>query len=112
MLNTQRESFCKLLVLLLLVLSACSAVSHGQTSSLETYPKNCIFPDRGDMIYNEDSSMIAITHSDFSRGWGDLRTNNIDADPLFIRYPSDGGDGWGDDPGTIHARVADLPNYP
>ena len=25
---------------------------------------------------------------------------NIDADPLFIRGPSDGGDGWGDDPGT------------
>lgn len=25
---------------------------------------------------------------------------NIDGDPLFLRVPSDGGDGWGDDPST------------
>ncbi len=29
------------------------------------------------------------------------RNNLIGIDPKFVRNPSDGGDGWGDDPGTI-----------
>jgi len=73
---------------------------------------NCIFWDEGgeqNEIYNLDGSTITIGYSDVRGGlpavydpyegvvWG---SGNIDADPLFERYPSDGGDGWGDDPGT------------
>lgn len=29
--------------------------------------------------------------------WGD---GNMDTDPIFVRNPNDGGDGWGDDPDT------------
>ncbi len=31
---------------------------------------------------------------------GHAGTDNIDADPKFVENPDDGGDGWGDDPGT------------
>ena len=29
-----------------------------------------------------------------------LSEDNIDSDPMFVREPNDGGDGWGDDPDT------------
>jgi len=31
---------------------------------------------------------------------GDPNFHNIDDDPMFVRDPNDGGDGWGDDPAT------------
>jgi hypothetical protein len=39
-----------------------------------------------------------IEHSDIAGGWDGV--GNIDADPLFVRTPNNGGDGWGDDPET------------
>ena len=33
------------------------------------------------------------------QGWTEPG-NNLGADPLFVRMPGDGGDGWGDDPAT------------
>lgn len=46
-----------------------------------------------------------IAGSGGSAGWdtslGVDEGGNIDADPLFSRMPSDGGDGWGDDPSTL-----------
>jgi len=35
-----------------------------------------------------------------STGWLGTGTGCIDADPKFVRNPSDGGDGWGDDTAT------------
>ena len=32
--------------------------------------------------------------------FGGEDSNNIDDNPMFVREPNDGGDGWGDDPGT------------
>ncbi|OHB75795.1 MAG: hypothetical protein A2Z25_13275 [Planctomycetes bacterium RBG_16_55_9] len=36
------------------------------------------------------------------QGWTEAlgRTTNISLDPMFLRDPDDGGDGWGDDPAT------------
>jgi predicted outer membrane repeat protein len=62
----------------------------------------------GDEISNSDSSPV-ISHSDIagcgsSAAWnasfGTNEGGNKDADPLFVRQPYDGGDGWGDDPCT------------
>ncbi|GAB5496079.1 MAG: hypothetical protein Phyf2KO_11590 [Phycisphaerales bacterium] len=43
-------------------------------------------------IYFDVSDSIALPF------WEGARV--INADPMFVRYPSDGGDGWGDDPLT------------
>ncbi|MHC4671114.1 MAG: right-handed parallel beta-helix repeat-containing protein [Planctomycetota bacterium] len=51
----------------------------------------------GSQIYNYMSS-VAITYSDIQGGWSG--EGNIDDDPLFVRNPDDGGDGWGDDLST------------
>ena len=40
----------------------------------------------------------AVTYSDFQGGYAG--SGNVDIDPLFASVPSDGGDGWGDDPNT------------
>jgi hypothetical protein len=56
-----------------------------------------------------DGSSCEIAYSNiegcFSGGqWNGLlginAGGNIDADPMFVRNPDDGGDGWGDDPAT------------
>ena len=47
----------------------------------------CDVQDGQGAIYTEGSTI----------DWGD---GNIDADPMFVRDPCDGGDGWGDDPCT------------
>jgi len=57
---------------------------------------NCVMRDGGDEIVAE--ALAGVTYSDVQGGWPG--TGNIDADPLFVRNPSDGGDGWGDDPNT------------
>lgn len=41
---------------------------------------------------------LTIQYCDLEGGW--IGTGNIDANPLFVRSPDDGGDGWGDDPST------------
>jgi uncharacterized repeat protein (TIGR01451 family) len=65
--------------------------------------------DASAQIYNAGSTpVISYTLVQGSNGSGgswdaSLGTDgggNIDADPLFVRDPDDGGDGWGDDPGT------------
>ncbi|MHC4697027.1 MAG: right-handed parallel beta-helix repeat-containing protein [Planctomycetota bacterium] len=38
--------------------------------------------------------------NDASVPFGGAANGNIDDDPLFVRDPDDGGDGWGDDPAT------------
>jgi hypothetical protein len=36
---------------------------------------------------------------------------NFDADPLFVRYPDNGGDGWGDNPETPDIDEGANDNY-
>jgi hypothetical protein len=73
---------------------------------------NCILwqntAPTGPEISNLDCSPV-ISHSNIqgcgsSAAWdasfGTDAGGNLDADPLFVRNPNDGGDGWGDDPCT------------
>ena len=53
--------------------------------------------------FTANNSIIALnTATTDSNVYGTLTQNSciVDSDPLFIRNPSDGGDGWGDDPTT------------
>ena len=64
---------------------------------------NCIFwRDSPNEIVN-GSSTPTIRFSDVHGGLPAGTVDgggNIDSDPMFVRNSSDGGDGWGDDPGT------------
>ena len=55
----------------------------GEEPSLMSY--NCVY---GNAEYNYEGTDPTGTNG------------NISADPLFVRHPSDGGDGWGDNPDT------------
>jgi predicted outer membrane repeat protein len=61
---------------------------------------NCILFNGGweIAIYGDHETAVAITFSDIQTGWPG--EGNIDADPVFVRSPDDGGDGWADDPTT------------
>jgi len=83
---------------------------------------NCTFSGNsaerfGGAFFNSSSGLIfanciiwgnsppdLIVYSDLSycdfRDGDTYGINNIDSDPLFVRNPDDGGDGWGDDPAT------------
>ena len=66
------------------------------TSHLNNHPStvgmtNCIVRNGGDEIENTDDSVLAITYSNITGGWGDPTDYNIDADPLFV--DEDGPDG-------------------
>ncbi len=77
---------------------------------------NCIFwgnRDRGGMdtraqIYT-DSGAAAVNYSCIQGGWLGEGVGNIDADPMFVRDPDDGGDGWGvgdnDDFGDLRLQM-------
>ena len=77
----------------------------------------CIFwgntaSDDGNEISLTNSSTIDVGYCDvqgglvgiYADGTGNTinwdAASNIDVDPLFVREPNDGGDGWGDDSGT------------
>ena len=68
---------------------------------------NCILWDGGDEFWNNDASTITVTYSNVQGGYAG--EGNIDADPLFVEDPSDGGDGWGvgdnDDCGDLHLEA-------
>ncbi len=60
---------------------------------------NCIlWSNRPDAIVSHFRSAPAVAYSDVQSGYAG--PGNVDADPLFVRNPDDGGDGWGDDPAT------------
>ena len=70
---------------------------HGATVD------NCIFwantAVRGKQIYDDLTGVTtSVAYTDVQGGW--LGTGNISTDPMFVRNPSDGGNGWGDDPAT------------
>jgi parallel beta-helix repeat protein len=82
---------------------ACNSPRQDYPSTVEL--SNCILWNGGDEIWNNDDSIMTVSYSSIEDedpndeavypGQG-----NIDDDPLFVRSPSDGGDGWGDDPST------------
>jgi len=86
---------------------ACDSYLQGYPSDLLI--KNCIIWENGDEIWNNDGSMIAITYSNVAGGWPG--EGNMDADPLFVRSPDDGGDGWGDDPATPEVNEGANDDY-
>ncbi len=88
---------------------ALSCDSYLQTYPSELLIENCIIWENGGEIWNNDDSMIAVTYSDIGGGWPG--EGNIDADPLFVRSPDDGGDGWGDDPATPGVNEAANDDY-
>ena len=60
---------------------------------------NCIaWGNSPALFYLEVSATLSASHSAIQGGWPGLC--NINAKPLFMRSPGDGGDGWGDDPAT------------
>jgi hypothetical protein len=59
---------------------------------------NCILWHNAPQAVFINNSNPSIISCDVQGGWPG--TGNIDADPFFVRNPSDGGDGWGDDPAT------------
>ena len=77
---------------------------NGGRSSTEL--ANCILWANEDTRADIESAQLAgwgwnnVNHS-CVQGWTGLwGTGNIDRDPLFVRSPESGGDGWGDDPDT------------
>jgi len=63
-----------------------SGVCQNSGTGIPTLQYNCVY---GNGIYNY-SHLTDPTGTD----------GNISADPMLVRNPSDGGDGWGDDPAT------------
>lgn len=59
---------------------------------------NCLLREGGNEIWTNSPPNVSINYSNIFGGW--TGEGNIDADPLFVRIPNDGGDGWGDDPDT------------
>ncbi len=59
--------------------------------------RNCILWDN---IPDQIGGPATVVYGDLQGGWFGDGGNNIDADPIFVRDPDDGGDGWGDDPAT------------
>jgi len=92
---------------------SCNTASHNgggvYNDSCSTSLTNCILwentANNGYQIYNYNSS-VSVSHSDIQGGL--MENGNIDADPLFVRPPDDGGDGWGvgdnDDFGDLHLQ--------
>ena len=96
--------------------NAAAAFGGGMNNSFITLSlTNCIFWGNTATSFGNEmnlwyTSIINVDYSDIQGGilgitgdeshtinWG---SGNIDADPLFVRNPDNGGDGWGDDPGT------------
>jgi len=88
-------------VLVNCVITGNSAMYAGAMQTGEGYPTltNCIVWDNGgEQIRDFGGTTTVVSSSDVAGGWnGD---GNIVGDPLFVRRPDSGGDGWGDLPDT------------
>jgi len=94
-----------------------NSAEYGDGGAINNWANNCILRNSilwgntagydGDAIKNWSSgNKLDVDHCDIQGGeagihgsfnWG---VGNIDIDPMFVRDPNDGGDGWGDDPAT------------
>ncbi len=74
-----------------------AALTVAQTSSASA--TNCVLWDNAlAQILVEPTATASVSFSDIQGGWSG--TGNISGNPLFVRTPNDGGDGWFDDPNT------------
>jgi predicted outer membrane repeat protein len=68
------------------------------------YLENCIlWGDEPEDIATEQTAGGSMSFSDMMGDWPPRLNDdggNIDIDPIFVREPHDGGDGWGDDTNT------------
>lgn len=69
---------------------------------------NCIIWNGGDEFYKPNNSVFTLNSCDVSIEWDGPGAGNFSSDPLFVRTPNDGGDGWGDDPST--SEIGDPSN--
>jgi outer membrane protein assembly factor BamB len=76
--------------------------STGVTTSAQIYP----------LPASPSQMLLFSCIQDFQNVFGGANNGNINDDPMFVREPNDGGDGWGvgnnDDYGDLHLR----PNSP
>ncbi len=74
---------------------------------------NCILrgntASTGPQISNTGGSTTIVSYSSVQGGWSGV--GNISSDPLLVRNPSDGGDGWGDAPATQDIDEAANDDY-
>ncbi|MBN1456304.1 MAG: hypothetical protein JW912_00450 [Sedimentisphaerales bacterium] len=73
-----------------------SPSSYGP--SVVDFKNSIMWQNNSPLAYNDDGSTIRIEYSDVQGGY--TGHGNFDADPCFVSEPDDGGDGFGDDPGT------------
>jgi parallel beta-helix repeat protein len=89
-----------------------------------TIMSNCIFWDNTDVSGTGQSAQIygipvGVIYScikdddpdDSNIPFGGEENGNIDDNPMFVREPNDGGDGWGDDPETPDVNEAANDNF-
>jgi len=73
----------------------------GQPSPIKVAVFNAILRDTGgDEVWLAPTSELTIAYSDVNGGYTGV--GNIDAAPIFVLAPNDGGDGFGDDPATLN----------
>jgi|CXWL01.1.fsa_nt_gi predicted outer membrane repeat protein len=74
---------------------------------------NCILwgnsASNGPQISNTGGSTTIVSYGSVQGGWNGI--GNINSDPLWVRNPSDGGDGWGDSPATPNIDEAANDDY-
>jgi outer membrane protein assembly factor BamB len=72
--------------------------STGVTTSAQIYP----------LPASPGQTLLFSCIQDFENKFGGANNGNINDDPMFVREPNDGGDGWGvggnDDYGDLHLR--------
>lgn len=86
-------------------------VQPSHTEEVDFIVDSCILWNGGNEIWVDNYSyyyQLDISYSDVCGGW---IGPNIDADPLFVRAPDDGGDGWGDNPDTPDINEAANDDY-
>jgi predicted outer membrane repeat protein len=96
------------------IITNCTFVANAATNgaAIETFQSvpstivlaNCILRNGPFEIFNRDNSDITVSNTNIEGGVQSPTVDgggNIDADPMFVRNPDDGGDGWGDDPLTL-----------
>ncbi len=78
------------------------------TASNPTVTNSILWENSPNQIRNWNAA-TTVNYSDIQGGWPGI--GNIDTDPLFVRYPDDGGTGWGDDPCTPGVNEAEDDDF-
>lgn len=79
------------------------SVIYNRLNSFPTIENCIVWPVDDDFISDDPTTETTVSFSDIVGGLPKAVIDyggNINTDPMFRRNPSDGGDGWGDDPET------------